>query len=140
MDCNSPEVSSFKKKLETHFHVSRASPPESETESPATFRFLDDEKDLVSLHSPTTSSLVYASPSIGPLSLIPLIIPLLLFKIFTSGINRILIVGLTLALSLFMLRNESIAKWAGSIDGRHGHDQQALIVCTGISMLVGLLS
>jgi hypothetical protein len=103
------------------------------------FSFLDEEDDLVSFRGRLQTSSTADVPLITPLSLVPLIIPLLLFKIFTGIVNRLLIVGLTLAACLFLSGWKSASDWLETTNGAQRIIQMGLLVCACIASLVGLM-
>lgn len=134
-------MSRFKKTLENHFHlVATPSTTDHEDRSQPRFTFLDDETDLIRVTHPTQALSSQNAALISPLTLIPLIIPLLLFKIITGVINRLLIVGLTLATCLFILKWEGVVKRVGMIDGCNQRMHLGLLICACISAIVGMVA
>ena len=133
------DVLRFQKKLEKHFKFSAPSSNNPDEAYQPHFTFLDDKTDLVSFQGPSGKLLSTSGPLLTPISLFPLVVPLLLFKVFTGVINRLTIVGLTLVLCVLGLRHHSIAEWSGTIDGGHRNTHQGLLASACVSILVGLL-
>jgi hypothetical protein len=108
----------------------------SDTTNPAdlNFHFLQDEHDLICLNDNTCN---YGSSIMDPVSVVPLIIPLLLFKACTNVINRLLIVAVTLALVLWLANSGYMA--SSTRQGHFGTTNRALLFSAGISVCVGLL-
>ena len=132
-------VQHFRQTLEDHFGLTSPTISHPEAGAQQHFTFLDDEEDLVTLNHPRGATADLNTPLVSPLTLLPLILPLLLFKVISGMLNRLLVVGITLAICLTILKWNAIRALLGTIEGNQRSEQIGLITCACIATLIGLL-
>lgn len=135
----SVEIEDFRKLLDAHLKHTGSSSSAADSKDSQHLRFLDDPNDLVLPVNHQNDHPPNIPTPISQTSLIPLLIPLVFFKFFNGVINRLLIVGLTLAFSLYASTSPTVVNWTGgAIRGQSQQDTQRLaLACACISMLVG---